>query len=132
MVKYCIAIEDPNARGKGRGGASEGTNDLERRLADEQARLQREKDEASRRTKSGDGGDGSGGLGFGDSSVGDIRGKIGLGGEGTNDDASGQHGMGRGDLVADELGGMESDVVGSSGTAGDGTGMFVTLYLLYF
>ncbi|KAI7808166.1 putative immunoglobulin-like and fibronectin type III domain-containing protein 1, partial [Triplophysa rosa] len=124
--------EDPNARGKGQSGASDGADDRARRLADEHARLQRENDEAARRAKSGDGsgdgGDGSGDggyrsgdLGFGDSSGGDARGKSGLGGEGINDDASGQHGMGRGDLGADGLGGMESDVDGSSGTAGDGT-----------
>lgn len=130
--------EDPNARGKGRGGASEGADDIARRLAEEQARLQRGKDEAARRSKGtdgrsdgvdgrgdgadgrGDGADGRGGLGLGDGSGRDATGKYGQGREGT--DGSGKSGKGSGmGLGADGLGGQSAGV----GSGGDGTGMFM-------
>ncbi|XP_048054895.1 immunoglobulin-like and fibronectin type III domain-containing protein 1 isoform X2 [Megalobrama amblycephala] len=133
--------EDPNARGKGRGGASEGADDIARRLAEEQARLQRGKDEAARRGKGtdgrsdgadgrgdgadgrgdaadgrGDGADGRGGLGLGDGSGRDATGKYGQGREGT--EGSGKSGKGSGmGLGADGLGGQSAGV----GSGGDGT-----------
>ncbi|XP_051563269.1 immunoglobulin-like and fibronectin type III domain-containing protein 1 [Myxocyprinus asiaticus] len=137
--KAALAVdEDPKARGKGRCGSSDGADDLTRCLADEQARLQRERDEAARRAKGtggrGDGGDDSGGTGLGGGSGGDARGRYGLGGDGTdgsgknNIDGSGKNGtdrsgknrMGKSDLGADGLGGQLAGL-GSGGTVGDGT-----------
>ncbi|XP_039503266.1 immunoglobulin-like and fibronectin type III domain-containing protein 1 [Pimephales promelas] len=120
--------EDPNAKGKGQGGAKDGAGDLARSLAEEQARAQREKDEAAGRGKamdgSGDGedghdgtdgrgdeGDGRGGLGLGDGSGGNATGKYGRGGEGT--EGSGESGDGSGMGL-----GADGSAVGSGG---DGT-----------
>lgn len=150
--------EDPNAKGKGRGGASEGADDIAKRLAEEQARLQREKDEAARRGKGtdgrsdggdgrGDGADGRDGTdGRGDAADGrgdgaDGRGGLGLG-DGSGGDATGKYGQGREGtegsgksgkgsgmgLGADGLGGQSAGV----GSGGDGTGMFMTKMSLFF
>lgn len=144
--------EDPNASGKGRGGASEGADDIARRLAEEQARLQRGKDEAARRGKGtdgrgdgadgrGDGADGHDGTdGRGDAADGrgdgaDGRGGLGLG-DGSGGNATGKYGQGREgtegsgksgkgsgmSLGADGLGGQSAGV----GSGGDGTSMFMT------
>ncbi|XP_056316397.1 immunoglobulin-like and fibronectin type III domain-containing protein 1 [Danio aesculapii] len=115
--------EDPNAMGKGRGGAGDGADDFARCLADEQARLQRERDEAARRGKGtdgrGDGADGHDGKhGHGDSTDGrgdgaDGRGGLGLG---DNRDASGKYGKGRDSTVRSGKNGKSSVM----GLGGDG------------
>ncbi|KAF4112495.1 hypothetical protein G5714_007290 [Onychostoma macrolepis] len=94
---------------------NEGADDLARRLAEEQARLQREKDEAARRGKGtdgrGDGGDGADGRGDGADGRGDgadgrggaadgrgdgTDGHGGFGGDGCGGDATGKYGQGDG------------------------------------
>lgn len=116
---YAIS-EDPNAKGKGQGGANDGADDLARRLADEQARLQREKDEAARRGKGthgrGDGADGRGGAVDGRGDGADGHG--GLGGDGRDGcgrDATGKYGQGG-------LGGLDGS--GGNRIGGDVTGKY--------
>ncbi|XP_067314698.1 immunoglobulin-like and fibronectin type III domain-containing protein 1 [Pseudorasbora parva] len=116
--------EDPNAKGKGRGDAMDGADDLARRLAEEQARLQREKDEAARRGKgtdgSGDGmdgrGDGMDGRGDGTDGRGDgVGGHERMGerdGSGGRDGTDGHGGLGDG---------SGRDATGKYGQGGDGT-----------
>ncbi|XP_073708683.1 immunoglobulin-like and fibronectin type III domain-containing protein 1 [Garra rufa] len=124
--------EDPNAKGKGRGGANDGADDLARRLAEEQARLQREKDEASRRGEGmdgrGDGSDGHDGLdGHGGAAVGrgdGTDGRGGLGGgveDGRGGDATGKYGQGGlGGLGGDGEDRHGGDATGKYGQGGDG------------
>ncbi|XP_043096965.1 immunoglobulin-like and fibronectin type III domain-containing protein 1 [Puntigrus tetrazona] len=122
--------DDPNAKGKGQGGTSDGADDLARRLMDEQARLQREKDEAARRGKGtdgrGDGADGRSGAtnGRGDGADGhgsgeDVTGKYGQGGLGGLDGSRGNR------LGGDATGkyGQGEDGKDGSGKSGKGSGM---------
>lgn len=120
---YATTTEDPNARGKGRDGAGDGADDFARCLADEQARLQTEKDEAARRGKGtdgrGDGADGHDGKhGHGDSTDGRGDGADGRGGLGLGDkrDASGKYGQGEDSTVGSGKNGKSSGI----GLGGDG------------
>ncbi|XP_016374572.1 immunoglobulin-like and fibronectin type III domain-containing protein 1 [Sinocyclocheilus rhinocerous] len=112
--------EDPNIKGKGRGGESDGADVFARRLADEQARLQREKDEAARRGKGtdgrGDGADGHGGAADGRGDGADGHGGLGGDGrEGCGGDATGKYGQGG-------LGGLDGS--GGNRLGGDATGKY--------
>uniref|UniRef100_A0A9J7ZQ99 Immunoglobulin like and fibronectin type III domain containing 1, tandem duplicate 4 n=1 Tax=Cyprinus carpio carpio TaxID=630221 RepID=A0A9J7ZQ99_CYPCA len=116
--------EDSNIKGKGRGGASDGADVFARRLADEQARLQREKDEAARRGKGTDGrGDGADGRGGAADGRGDGAHGRGGAADGRGDGADGRGGAadGRGD-GADGHGGLGED--GREGCGGDATGEY--------
>lgn len=132
--------EDPNARGKGRGGAMDGAGDLARRLAEEQARVQREKDEAARRGKGtdgiGDGADGHDGTdGHGDAADGRGNGVDGRGdgvdgrgdaANGRGDEADGRGGLGLGDGSGGNATGknkQRGEGTEGSGESGKGSGM---------
>ncbi|KAG9277014.1 immunoglobulin-like and fibronectin type III domain-containing protein 1 [Astyanax mexicanus] len=145
LSKASLSVKDePNARGKGCSGAGDADG-----LAAEQARLQKERDEAARRAKAkkdneaklagGDGslrdginGDGSGldgsgrdGSGLGkDGSGKDGSGKNGLGKDGSGMYGSGIDGSGRDGSGKDGLGkdGLGGDGSGGDGTGGDGSG----------
>ncbi|XP_036427021.1 immunoglobulin-like and fibronectin type III domain-containing protein 1 isoform X2 [Colossoma macropomum] len=132
--------DDPNARGKGQSGAGDANS-----LAEEQARLQKERDEAARRgqAKSGSGlrdgfgGDGISGDGSGQTGIGrdkmrreglgkegavDSLGRDGLGkdglGKGGAGDGSGKEGLGKGGSGLDESG---ITGLGRGGSGSDGT-----------
>ncbi|XP_072539453.1 immunoglobulin-like and fibronectin type III domain-containing protein 1 [Salminus brasiliensis] len=118
LSKASLSVkDDPNARGKGRSGAGAADG-----LAGEQARLQKERDEAARRAQGNkeaagraDGRGGSGG-----SSV-----REGLGRGGISGDGSGQDGTRRDEMGRDGSGkdGSRRDDSGKDGSGREGSGI---------